>query len=103
MFVLNTTSGYLHDEDHVDSGEKFDRADAADLRAKELGMRMSFCKQCFQGNRNALDIEAPKSETQRVRPEAPLSSVHALDDAVPAGSPDPLTPPPLPRVSQTGR
>lgn len=120
MFILNTNSGYLHNEDHETEGEEFARADEADLAAKAAGKTMRFCKQCFGTNRNTLEIErledkearllAGKLEkgesmsgTQRVTLEAPPTSVHASDSAVPAGRTD-LPTPPQPRPSpQTDR
>lgn len=105
MFTLNTKSGYLHDPDHESSGEEFARADAADLRAKALGLKMQFCKTCFGSNRNTLEAERLREREEkllageaepgesltmprRVTLEAPPTSVHAQDDAVPAGRVD---------------
>lgn len=120
MYTLNTKSGYLHDEDHDSSGEAFDRADAADLRARALGMRMQFCKTCFGDNRNTLEMQRLEEKqarleagdiepvdtlnaTQRVQPTTLQSSVHAADDAVPAGQVDLPTPPPAQPTRQTGQ
>lgn len=57
-FSLNTTSGFLHLEDHGgSSGMDFARADEADLYADKNGIDMKFCKQCFPGNRNNMSEE----------------------------------------------
>lgn len=120
MYTLNTKSGYLHDEDHESSGEPFARADAADLRARALGMKMQFCKTCFGDNRNTLEMQRLEekqarleagdiepvdtlSATQRVQPTTPQSSVHAADGAVPAGRVDLPTPPQTRPRNQTDR
>ena len=103
MFLLNEKSAFLHLEDHG-SGTEFERADEADLFAtRTLKKNMQFCKVCF-GEENANITEAERLSLleenftdedvadlklgpapERVRPEAPATSVHVEDDEVPAG------------------
>lgn len=64
-FSLNTNSGYLHRSEVHEGGENsigFERADEADLYADRNGITLTFCKQCFPGNRN---IGAEEEEIAR--------------------------------------
>jgi hypothetical protein len=112
-FNLNENSGYLHLDDHGGDGLEFDRADEADLYAREHGMRLQFCKQCFEGSRNVEEADRrraleeavekgeprPNEETfarERVTTERPQGTINA-DLAAPA----PATPPGQPTRPQT--
>jgi hypothetical protein len=106
--TLNEKSAMLHDEDHS-TGLEFERADEADLYAtRTLRKKLQFCRVCFGDNKNTEEAQrlAMLEENfgseevadlkrgvapERVRLEAPASSVHAEDDAVPAGQNDPTT------------
>ena len=117
MYKLNTTSGYLHNEDHGgDNTQEFARADAADLAAKAAGKKLKFCEQCFGKTRNTLPLEQGESEIELAAATLPEGddldtgllkerlrgqTVNA-DDAVPAGRHDLPTPRQPQRTPRTG-
>lgn len=117
-FSLNTKSGFLHKENHGGDSNTilFGRADAADLEAQKLGLKLAFCKVCFVDNRNTLEatrmsaleermisgetvVGESVSAPERVRPETLPTSVHS-DASVPAGLPNRPVPRRLPRMNQ---
>ena len=107
MFKLNTTSGYLHNEDHGGENTKeFKRVDEADLAAFKAGKKLKYCEQCFGKTRNTptqgqgeSEIELalatlPESDPTHLEERLRGTTVNA-DDAVPAGRHDlPIQPQP---------
>lgn len=71
-FTLNTRSGMLHMDEHggTENAETFERADAADVYARDNGLSMTFCRTCFPGNKNTVEAD----------------ELEALEDEVNAGA-----------------